>query len=298
MPELPEVETVRRTIAPRIQGRTIARARLILPRILELGSRQGFARLKGLEVRELDRIGKYLLVRLGEAGPRSRTLVVHLGMTGSLMYQAQGQLVTGRFVKMASGYMKSDGPHTVDKHTHAVFELEGGGRFMFRDPRTFGKLLLMKTADEATTPRLAKLGPDAWGVSGAEFGARFRSRRGKRQVKSVLLDQSFLAGIGNIYADEACFEAGVKPQARAARLGPARVERLAAAVQAALARGLENCGTSFSDFVAADGSEGSNQEDLRVYGRGGLPCVTCGAELKKGVVAQRGTVWCPRCQRA
>ena len=296
MPELPEVETVRRQLVPNLVGRELTRVQLRLPRLLEAGSRQGMTRLKGHRFLSLRRHGKYLLCDLGRGDAPEKVLLVHLGMTGQLTYHPAGQAVTEETVTLASGYQKSVGPHPIDKHTHLVLEL-GEDRVLFRDPRTFGKLLLLEHASHHASPRLARLGPDALGLDHAVFVERLWDRRGRRQVKSILLDQGFVAGVGNIYADEACFTAGVKPQRRSQRLTRKEAARLAEAVDEALTRGLSNCGTSFSDYVGADGHPGSNLEYLKVYGRGGEACLGCGDELVKGVVAQRGTVWCRRCQR-
>lgn len=297
MPELPEVETIRRQLVGDVVGRPVARATLRLPRILEVGSPAQVRALKGRRVLKLRRHGKYLLVDLGRGDAPDRCLVVHLGMTGQLTFHAADRAVTDHFVTLASGLKKPVGPHSVDKHTHLVLEFDGADRLYFRDPRTFGKLLLLPFAGHEASPRLAKLGPDGLGLAAEDFVARFWARRGRRCVKAVLLDQAFVAGVGNIYADEACFTAGVRPSRRTRRVTRDEAARLAAAVDEALMRGLRNCGTSFSDYVRPDGHPGSNLEHLNVYGRGGEACVACGGELKRGVVAQRGTVWCPRCQK-
>lgn len=296
MPELPEVETIRRQLVPRLVGRGVTGVELNLPRLLEVGTKPGLAALAGRRVLALRRHGKYLLMDLGRQDAPDRVLMVHLGMTGQLTFHPAGSPVTDRYATLVSGLQKPVGPHSVDRHTHLVLEL-GEDRLYFRDPRTFGKLLVLEHAGHAATPRLARLGPDALGLDEGVFVERLWERRGKRQVKAILLDQGFVAGIGNIYADEACHTAGVRPQRRSQRLSKAQAGRLAAAVQEALARGLSNCGTSFSDYLGADGHPGSNQESLKVYGRGGEPCLGCGDALIKGVVAQRGTVWCRRCQR-
>jgi formamidopyrimidine-DNA glycosylase len=296
MPELPEVETIRRQLVPALVGREVTRADLRLPRLLEVGSRQGMARLKGHRFLALRRHGKYLLCDLGRGDAPEKVLLVHLGMTGQLTFHPAGQVVSEETVTLVSGYQKSVGVHPIDKHTHLVLEL-GEDRLYFRDPRTFGKLLVLDHASHRESPRLARLGPDALGLDLDVFVERLWARRGRRQVKSILLDQGFIAGVGNIYADEACYSAGVKPQRRSQRLTRKEAGKLAEAVDEALTRGITNSGTSFSDYVGADGHPGSNQETLHVYGRGGEPCVRCGEELIKGVVAQRGTVWCRRCQR-
>jgi len=295
MPELPEVETVRRRLEPSLRGGVVRSVELRLPRLLEGALPEALDALVGKECLGLQRLGKYLLLRFG---PRDeRVLVVHLGMSGQLTWHPAGAAVSDRFARMPSGLQVPLGPHTPDRHTHLVVEWEGGGKLLFRDPRTFGRLLLATSERLMDQPRLERLGPDALDLGSEAFASRWRERGGKRSVKAVLLDQSFVAGIGNIYADEACFEAGIRPSARAGTLSASRREALAHAVASVLRRGLDNCGTTFRDFRHPDGSEGGNQEDLRVYARGGKPCLACGTTLRAAVVATRGTVWCPRCQR-
>lgn len=296
MPELPEVETVRRGLAPHLEGRRVAGVELRLARMLEVGRPRDLRALAGHRFLAPRRHGKYLLLDLDGPGP-GHTLVVHLGMTGQLTMHPAGAAPLDRFVRLASGLQRPVGPHTVDRHTHLVVTLEGEDRLLFRDPRTFGRLLVVPRDRLEATPRLRRLGPDALGLPDPVFVERLWARRGQRHVKSLLLDQGLVAGVGNIYADEACFAAGIRPQRRSARLTRAEAGRLAGSVQEALRRGIDNCGTSFSDFVGPDGHPGSNLEVLAVYARGGEPCVGCGGVLSKGVVAQRGTVWCPRCQR-
>lgn len=295
MPELPEVETVRRRLETTLLGSTVKECVLALPRLLEGGSPRDLEALRGMACVRIGRRGKYLLLDFAK-GRAASTLVVHLGMSGQLTWKAAGDPVVDKFRRLPSGLLKPEGAHSVDRHTHFRVLFEGGAELLFRDPRTFGRLLLFRTGEEEAQPRLARLGPDALGVPDEHFGTRWKERRGARCVKAVLLDQGFLAGIGNIYADEACHQAGIRPGARASSLSAARTKVLSRAVQEALERGLRNCGTTFRDFVHPDGSRGGNQEDLRVYARGGKPCLSCGTTLRKGVVAGRGTVWCPRCQ--
>lgn len=295
MPELPEVETIRRRLVPSLEGRKVREAILTLPRMLEGADPADLDGLKGLVLLRIDRHGKYLLVRFGE-GALERVLVVHLGMSGQLTWKAADAPVNDKFRRLPSGLMKPEGAHPVDRHTHLRIVFHCGGELLFRDPRTFGRLLLARPGELEASPRIVRLGPDALGVPADEFKERWKAHRGVRSVKAILLDQGFLAGVGNIYADEACFEAGIRPGARSSSLTSARVSLLAKAVQSALERGLANCGTTFRDFVHPDGSKGGNQEDLRVYARGGEPCLNCGTTLKKVVVATRGTVFCPRCQ--
>lgn len=301
MPELPEVETVRRRLEPSLRGAVVETLHLGLPRLLEGAEPSDLGLLAGLSCTGLDRRGKYLMLRFAQAGrgpaaEEALVLVVHLGMSGQLTWQGPGEAVTDRFRRLPSGLMAPIGAHSADRHTHFRIGFAGGGRLLFRDPRTFGRLLLAPEDTLWSQPRMARLGPDALGIPLETFRERWAGAAGARAVKAVLLDQGFLAGVGNIYADEACHEAGIRPQARSSGLTRARRDALALAVEAALVRGVANCGTTFRDFVHPDGSEGGNQEDLRVYARGGRPCLTCGTTLRKGVVATRGTVWCPRCQ--
>lgn len=296
MPELPEVETVRRRVEPGLLGRVVHEVRAGHPKVFETGDPE---ELTGLACTGSRRHGKYLLLDFaapeGDAAPR--TLVVHLGMTGQLTFAGPASVEDHRFRRLPSGYQKPLGVHAEDGHTHLVLAFRDGARLLFRDPRRFGRILVLPPEGEGTCPRLARLGPDALGYPLTDFVKRFLAERGARRVKSVLLDQGFLAGIGNIYCDEACFTAGIPPAARADTLTKPRVARLAEAVAEALARGIENAGTTFRDFVHPDGSSGHNQEDLRVYARGGQPCLRCGTVLVKSTVAQRGTVHCPGCQK-
>jgi len=292
MPELPEVETVRRRVEPHLQGQTVRSVRMGPSKLFETGDPE---ELVGLTFRETDRHGKYLMLTF--SGATERVLVIHLGMTGQLTFAASGAAAENRFRRLPSGYQKPLGIHSEDRHTHFVLEFTSGDRLLFRDPRRFGRILTFPPEALPACPRLARLGPDALGISKTEFVQRFQETAGSRSVKAVLLDQGFLAGIGNIYADESCFTAHILPSARSGELSKPRIARLSEAVAEALERGIRNAGTTFRDFVHPDGSPGANQEDLRVYARGGEPCLICGTQLRKAVVAQRGTVWCPRCQK-
>jgi formamidopyrimidine-DNA glycosylase len=295
MPELPEVETVRRGLAERIVGELVGSVDLRHGSITEDCTRDDLDGLAGFRFESVDRRGKYLLLRLRRDQAKT-TLVVHLGMTGQLTWRAKGSTVTDRFRKLVSGYRKSEGPHSIDAHTHLVVGCASGGELLFRDPRRFGRILLFACWDDGICSRLERLGPDAWRLDHRVLASRLKERAGRRAVKAVLLDQGVAAGIGNIYADEACFRAGIRPDRILSGLSAKRIEGLARAVDEVLEKGVRNAGTSFRDFVGADGSEGANQEDLKVYGRGGAPCTVCGTTLRSATVVQRTTVWCPECQ--
>jgi formamidopyrimidine-DNA glycosylase len=296
MPELPEVETIVRMIAPNVAGKRIAAAELRLGRLL-LGSKppEFMRRLAGQTVSRVIRRGKYIILELDDS-----SLIVHLGMTGQLTFSPAAYDEDAEFVRTVTGLQKAVGVHPVDKHTHLILNLAGGERVLFRDPRTFGKLILVEGRAWPEHPRLSLLGEDPLELRIKAFLRRSFADGGRgsvRSIKSLLLDQSFMAGVGNIYADEALFRAGIHPATRVKDVGVTRMIRLLEAVKHVLRKGILNSGTSFSDYRKPDGTEGSNYERLQVYGRGGQPCRRCGEILRKAVVAQRGTVFCPVCQR-
>jgi formamidopyrimidine-DNA glycosylase len=264
MPELPEVETIVRTVAPRLLGREIRQARFYSRLVLRADAAGTAARLRGRSIETVGRHGKFIVIELSGG----LTLAIHLGMTGGLLWNAE------------------PGPHA-----RAVFELDAG-RLVYDDPRQFGRIELGESLPE----RAARLGPDALAVGEDEFAARLATRHG--HIKPLLLNQAFLRGLGNIYVDESLFDARIHPLASVARLGPARVSRLYAAIQKTLRAAVAAGGSSVSDYVDADGRAGSFQVRHQVYAREGAPCARCCAPIRRIVVGQRGTHYCPRCQRA
>lgn len=291
MPELPEVEITRRQLAPVFVGRRIERISTTEPSYFFLTPPAELrARLVGRRVVGLERIGKYLMAVLDD-GSR---LLLHLGMTGQLF--AEGAASVALLSRTGQGTLNPDRQvaFTADHHTHLVFHLEGaGGDVFFRDPRKFGKVQWL--AAGRSSPRLLRLGPDALEVAGEALWAATRSRRAP--IKSVLLDQSVLAGVGNIYADEALFLAGVRPGRSASRVTRAEAARLAEALRAVLARSIETGGSSISDYVQPTGERGAYQDERRVYARTKMPCLRCQTPIARKVIAQRSSHYCPRCQR-
>ncbi len=253
-----------RTVAPRLVGRQIREARFYSRLVLRGDAARTAARLRGRRIEAVRRHGKFILVELGGG----LTLAIHLGMTGGLLWNAE------------------PGPHA-----RAVFELDGG-RLVYDDPRQFGRIELCRSLPE----RAARLGPDALEAGAEEFAARLAARRGR--IKPLLLNQAVLRGLGNIYVDESLFRARIHPLALVARLSPLRVRRLHAAIQEVLRAAVEAGGSSISDYVDADGRAGSFQVQHQVYGREGVPCPRCGTPIRRIVVGQRGTHYCPGCQRA
>jgi formamidopyrimidine-DNA glycosylase len=281
MPELPEVETIARDLRPQLAGRRIESVQLtrdpaIRRRLVRYPKTTKFVRsLRGRTIRSVERRGKYLVMPLDQDGQR---LVVHLGMTGHLRVWEPEE--------------------TPVKHTHFRALLDSGLELRYDDPRQFGRLLL-GTQEELVAARAfpAKLGPEPirGDLTEAEFDRIVKSRR--RPIKSALLDQSFLAGVGNIYADEACFRAGIRPSRWTHRLTARERRALYSAIQEVLENSIAARGSSIINYVDAFGVRGGNQEKLLVYGRGGEPCVTCGTPLQATRLAGRGTVYCRKCQR-
>ena len=267
MPELPEVETVRRTLAPAVEGRVITAVSFAWPRTCVGDPRSTGTRLGGQRIERLERYGKYLLFRLRKDG-RGSLLVVHLRMTGNLLVNA----APGEF-------------------TRASMSLDDGTAVVFQDIRKFGRWQW----SERLPPRLAALGPEPLDIGRDEFAARLRCRRAR--LKGLLLDQEFLRGLGNIYADEALFRARLHPLRSGAGVGPHKARDLHEAIRAVLQEAIDAGGTSIRDYRDSRGARGGFQRRIRVYGRDGEPCVNCGARVRKMVVAQRSTHFCPRCQR-
>ena len=302
MPELPEVETVRRTLLPYLPGRVIEevevrpslRSQAVKSGLLVLlhPSPEEFAgRLRGQPFEALERHGKLLDFRLPD-----QHLLIHLGMTGQLTFRDPAR-ADEPFNRHPKTGLERSLQHPVDQHTHISFRFTDGTHLHYRDIRKFGKWRLYRHGDPALAQEFAKLGPDPLTPTFTlnDFGARLKATQ--RAIKATLLDQAVVAGVGNIYADEALHRAGIHPLAHAQRLSRKSVAALFEAVRHVLELGLSNRGTSLSDYVDGEGRSGTNQEALRAYGRGGEPCLACGTTMLRIVVAQRTTTFCPKCQK-
>jgi formamidopyrimidine-DNA glycosylase len=291
MPELPEVEVTRRRIAPVLVGRTVTRLATTKPSYFFLTPPQKLRRaLEGRAVKGLDRRGKYLLAELDGGS----LLLLHLGMTGQLFASGAASVRLLSSAARAALAPEAQPRFAPDAHTHLRLSFaDGGPDVFFRDVRKFGKVQLLEPGEPS--PRLDKLGVDALELGGA---ALFASSRGREvAIKSLLLDQSVVAGAGNIYADEALFLAGVRPTRRAGKATREECERIAAGLKRVLLRSIETGGSSISDYVAPDGSDGAYQDERRVYARTGEPCSLCGARIKRVVIGQRSAHYCAACQR-
>jgi formamidopyrimidine-DNA glycosylase len=272
VPELPEVETVKRGIAPHLLTRrfekTIVRDHRLRwpvdPNLDDL--------LRGKEVRSVERRAKYVLLRLDTG-----YLVIHLGMSGRLYFVSANTPVA--------------------KHDHLDFLLSDGQVLRYTDPRRFGAVIWIAGDDVSSHKLFASLGPEPLTT---EFDATYlfkRSRRRKVPIKSFLMDAHVVVGVGNIYANEALFMAGISPLREAGSISLARYTRLVAAVKQVLEYAITQGGTTLKDFVGGDGKPGYFKQELQVYGRGGEPCSTCERVLQEIRLAQRTTVFCKACQK-
>jgi formamidopyrimidine-DNA glycosylase len=287
MPELPEVETVRRGLEPSLAGARLVRVEARRPDLRFPFPDRFARRLTGARIDRLARRGKYLLAPLDSG----ETLIVHLGMTGRFQVEG-GQLAhrPGVFARAVAAD---------PRHAHVVFETDRGARITFFDPRRFGFMDLTSSRDLGAYPALAAMGPEPLGP---DFDADHLRRvfAGRRQgVKALLLDQRVVAGLGNIYACEALHRARISPLAPAGRIGPGRLSRLAGAVADVLEAAILAGGSTLRDFADAAGDLGYFQHQFRAYGRedGACPTAACQGAILRIVQAGRSTFYCPRCQR-
>jgi formamidopyrimidine-DNA glycosylase len=271
MPELPEVETTRRGLEPLLVGQRVRAAVVRERRLRQPVPRRLPQLLAGVTVRSLARRGKYLLIDCG-AG----TLIVHLGMSGRLWVVIDGAAPT--------------------RHDHLDLVLESGTVVRLRDPRRFG-LVLWQAGDVLAHPLLAEIGPEP--LSPAFDGAMLHAatRRRSAAIKHVLMDGHVVAGLGNIYANESLFRAGISPRIAARRLSRDRCDALAAKIRQTLELAIDAGGSSLRDYVRSDGMAGNYQSQFLVYDRAGEPCRRCGAVIREIRQGQRSTFYCPRCQK-
>ncbi len=291
MPELPEVETTRRRIAPLLVGRRIERLETTAPSYFFITPPEQLRRLlEGRTVESLERFGKYLVANMG-GGDR---LLLHLGMTGQLFSSEATSVRLLSATARASLPPEEQRQFEPDVHTHLRFMLSGSGPAVyFRDVRKFGKVQWIAAGEP--NERLDKLGTDALEITGDVL---FRACRDRRvAIKARLLDQSVAAGVGNIYADEALFLAGVRPGRAARRVTLRECDAIVKGLHRVLRRSIETGGSSISDYVAPDGTDGGYQDERRVYGRTGEPCLECGAAIRRRVIGQRSSHYCSACQR-
>lgn len=275
MPELPEAETFRSELEPLVVGKRIERAEITLPRMVRRYSSPGRVEelIRGRRIGSLKRRGKALVFGLD-----GHPMIIHLGMSGNLFI--------------------NDASDPLPKHVHAVFSLEGGKQIRFQDQRQFGEIIVEPETDWSRIPDLAKYGPEPLGKDLTLDYLRKGLARRAAPVKAALMDQGFVAGIGNIYSDEILFAAEIRPLRPASSLSGREVERLLQAIPKVLRRAIECRGTSGNDesYVDAFGALGAFQHELMVYQRAGQPCRACGAPIERAVLQKRGVHFCPKCQ--
>ena len=273
MPELPEIEQIKRTLADKVEGVRIEQVKVLLDRIIRAPQdSQVFARLlTGKTIKQLERRGKYLLVRLSDHW----TMVVHLRMTGQLLFVEPS--VEVRFARI-------------------IFSLSNGYCLCYADNRTLGTIYLLPDQELHTIGGLAGLGPEPFAAELTSQSLMDRAKGRRIAIKSMLLDQRVIAGIGNIYADESLFAAMIHPQRPAGTLTLNEWEKLLLAVREVLSQAIANHGTTFRNYRDGNGEMGANQFYLRAYGKNGQPCARCGAAMVRITVGGRGTCFCPQCQ--
>lgn len=274
MPELPEIETVKRTLSPLICGATIQSCRIIRPEVIKHPAAADFAfLLRGQRIDSAGRRGKYLLLNLASGD----TLIAHLRMTGRMLCTPP--------------------EHPLPPHTHVVFELDNDRELRFADTRRFGGLWLQRAGEADDFSGRQRLGPEPFD---AVFGADYlKARLGQRRItiKQGILDQAVVAGLGNIYADEALFVAGIAPDRHTDSLSDAEWQAMAAAIVPVLESAIAHNGTTFADYLDGTGREGQNLPYLQVYRRTGQPCRRCGAAIVRIKVGGRSSHYCPGCQK-
>lgn len=273
MPELPEAETVRRVLEPHLLKKKITGVQIHNAQVIAAPSPEQFiAGATGQDIAAFVRRGKFLRLLFGSGD----SLTIHLRMTGCLTIEPQTA--------------------PPEKHTHVVFDLGDGSRLRYADVRRLGKLWFAKSGEEDTSGA-DRLGIEPFDGSLTAEYLRSKCRKSKKTVKSMLLDQSIAAGIGNIYSDEILFSAGIRPDRPCNSLSDGEFERLAAAIPERLNFFIEKNATSFEDYVSGKGKDYRNTPFLRVYGKGGTPCPVCGETLQRTVLGGRSSVFCPHCQK-
>lgn len=306
MPELPEVETICRQLQAHIAGKTIKTVEVLYPKVVQGKSTTDFVRaLNGRRVREIGRQGKLILIRLSG----DETLVVHLKMTGRLILQptrhperSEGSRTnvrnahTREILQSPRGSLRMT-ESGVTKSTEVIFTFQDGTRMFYDDMRRFGYMKILPTAQESALVHKEKMGIDFFdsALTAEKFSALIRSRGGS-QIKTLLLDQSLVSGIGNIYAQEACFSARVHPERKVLSLDNQEASVLYHALYKIMKKAIACGGTTADDYRDAYGEKGKFALHLKVYGREGKPCLRCKTKLFKKFIGGRGTVFCPKCQ--
>ncbi len=289
MPELPEVETVRRGLEPHVVGGFIDDIQVGDSKVLQFEPDRLLEEVRGQKILGLTRRGKFLSFEL-----ERNYLIFHFGMTGQLTFRDPNRSDSEGFKRHPVTGLQRTLQHAPDRHTHLQIHFRQGGAMLFRDIRKFGKVFLIEKGEVSVF--FERLGMEPWtpDYNLKAFLQKFGNR--KLAIKSMLLEQSFVAGVGNIYADEALFAAGIHPARKVRSLRQAEKESLFEAIPKVLEKGIEYGGTTLRDYVNSDGKAGSHQEQLQVYGRKGESCHRCKTLIQKMVISQRSSSFCPNCQ--
>lgn len=272
MPELPEVETVRRGLTKLVEGSTIKSVDVLYPKMVNLPPKDFENALKGKKIDRIDRRGKYLLIRLSD----HLTIVSHLRMEGKYDVELDGA--------------------PLDKHTHVVFHLTDGRELRYNDTRKFGRMNLVDTGTEMSVAGLKTIGPEPTEQALTLDYMTAIFKKSRKVIKPFLLDQSNIAGLGNIYADEVLWLSKINPKQPVNSLKPAQIKRLRKNIITEIQMAIDGHGTTVHSYSTAYGEAGNFQNHLNVYGRQGEPCPRCGTKIVKIKLAQRGTHYCPKCQ--
>ncbi|ACV63227.1 formamidopyrimidine-DNA glycosylase [Desulfofarcimen acetoxidans DSM 771] len=274
MPELPEVETIKRTLEPKLTGQSFTEALIYLPTIIRIPGIEEFKKeIVGQKIKSISRRGKYLTINLSN----NLALIFHLRMTGRLIY------------------CHADEP--IVKHTHLILKLDSGNELRFIDVRQFGRIWLVSVQKLNTVSGLKDLGPEPFDKKFTREFLKKELRRRRTRIKPLLLDQTFIAGLGNIYADEALHRARIHPEKLACNLTARETSKLFITIREVLEEGINNRGTTFRDYVDGNGQAGSNQELLQIYNREGQPCLKCKTTIVRIKISGRSSYFCPSCQK-
>lgn len=272
MPELPEVETVRRGLTQLVEGSTIKTVDVLYPKMINVSPEEFQAALRGKQIMKIDRRGKYLFIRLSD----NLTIVSHLRMEGKYDVEPEGS--------------------PIDKHTHIIFHLTDGRQLRYNDTRKFGRMNLVDTGTEMQVAGLKTIGPEPTEDDLTVAYMKKIFAKSHKVVKPFLLDQSNIAGLGNIYADEVLWLSKINPQQPVNTISLAKIKLLRKSIIAELNKAIAGHGTTVHSYSTAYGEAGNFQNQLNVYGREGEPCPRCGTKIVKIKLAQRGTHYCPKCQ--
>jgi len=295
MPELPEVETVRRDLRTSLKGKKIASLKIMADKIAPQGEALLKRALVGNSFKDVDRIGKLLIFKLAKVGNRYDCLLIHLKMTGQLIYKQGAKLTAGGHSLRPGSLTEAVGGELPNRSTRALLGFEDQSQLFFNDLRKFGYLKLVSQEELLKIKQRYGIEPLTENFTKSSFIKALERR--KKNIKAVLLDQMIISGLGNIYADETLFAAGIRPQRLASSLKNSELDLLYKQIQVIIKKAIERRGTTFSTYVDGSGKKGNFTSLLKVYGRGGKPCSKCGQAIKKVKFAGRGTHYCQNCQK-